>query len=472
MSIGNSPQRYERRITPIERLFTRSPFSIVTMVVRIRGHVTEAMLRDALAKVNRRHPNLRVRIIEDENGDPRFTSDGAKAIPIEVLPRESDEQWIEVLEKTSQVPFKFAERPPIRFILLASPDKADLVIVSHHMICDGLSLAYLARDLMVHLGDPSRELDVLPDPVLVDRDTISGKLSLNPLVRAILRKINRKWQQERIVFDQQDYRDLTAAYWRNFHHSTLPVELTEAHTSDLVARCRAESVTVNTALTAAFVEAQIHVQGMKPSHSSIGIGVSLRDRLRGPVGEAMGFYAGVLTLKYNHHRKGSFWENARRLHRRIKPLLRRQSMLKDPLTWCYLDPTILEAMNFKKLGGLVPADAPRYEKLSTFAARKDVVQRILKRGRMDSLNRVFMGTAVTNLTRLDFQRKHGELELDRLILQPGGAFPLSQVGLVVGAVTCSGKLSLALEYAEEVVDTQTMNQVGEKALELLLKAQS
>ena len=88
---------------------------------------------------------------------------------------------------------------------------------------------------------------------------------------------------------------------------------------------------------------------------------------------------------------------------------------------------------------------------------------------MDSLNRVFMGTAVTNLTRLDFPRKYGELELDRLILQPGGAFPLSQVGLVVGAVTCSGKLSLALEYAEEVVDTSTMQHVKAKALELLLE---
>ncbi|MFC2079119.1 condensation domain-containing protein [Candidatus Bipolaricaulota bacterium] len=467
MSIGNSPQRYERRITPIERLFTRSPFSIVTMVVRIRGHVTEAMLRDALAKVNRRHPNLRVRIVEDDTCNPWFTSEGVESIPVEVAPRESDDQWIEVLEKTSQVPFEFDERPPIRFILLASPDKADLVIVSHHIICDGLSLAYLARDLMVHLGDPSRELDVLPDPVLVDRDTIPGELALNPVVKAVLRRINKKWYQERVIFDQEDYRELTAAYWRDFQHSTLPVELTEAQTSDLVARCRAESVTVNTALTAAFVEAQILVQGMKPFHSSIGIGVSLRDRLRGPAGEAMGFYAGVLTLKYNHFRKSSFWENARRLHRRIKPLLRRQGMLKDPLTWCHLDPTILEAMNFKKLGGLVSPDATRHKKLTSFAKREDVVQGMLKRGRMDSLDRIFMGTAVTNLTRLDFPRQYGELELDRLILQPGGAFPLSQVGLVVGAVTCSGKLSLVLEYAEEAAGASTMRRVSEKALELL-----
>ena len=57
--------KYERKITPLERFFTRSPFSIVTMVARIRGRVTEDMLRSAVYKVRQRHPNLRVRITED-----------------------------------------------------------------------------------------------------------------------------------------------------------------------------------------------------------------------------------------------------------------------------------------------------------------------------------------------------------------------------------------------------------------------
>jgi hypothetical protein len=58
-------------------------------------------------------------------------------------------------------------------------------------------------------------------------------------------------------------------------------------------------------------------------------------------------------------------------------------------------------------------------------------------------------------------------ELDRLIMQPGGAFPLVNVNLVVGAVTCSGKLSLVVEYAEEANDSSTMEKIKEKALELL-----
>ena len=87
---------------------------------------------------------------------------------------------------------------------------------------------------------------------------------------------------------------------------------------------------------------------------------------------------------------------------------------------------------------------------------------------MDSLDKVFMGTAVTNLTRSDFPRKYGDLELDRLIMKPGGGFPLVTVNLVLGAVTTAGKLSLVIEYVEDNIDIGTMEKIKEEAMESLL----
>ncbi len=83
-----------------------------------------------------------------------------------------------------------------------------------------------------------------------------------------------------------------------------------------------------------------------------------------------------------------------------------------------------------------------------------------------------MGPAITNLGRLDFPKTYGPLELDRLIMQPGGAFTLSHVNLVLGAVTCSGRLSLVVEYAEEAVDTDTMEKIKDKAMHFLLRETS
>ena len=95
--------------------------------------------------------------------------------------------------------------------------------------------------------------------------------------------------------------------------------------------------------------------------------------------------------------------------------------------------------------------------------------KLLQRDKIESLETKHWGVAVTNLGRLDFPKTFGALELDRLIMQPGGAVPLSNVNLVGGAVTCSGKLSLIVEYAEEAVDTATIEKIKDIAMEFLLQ---
>jgi hypothetical protein len=60
-----------------------------------------------------------------------------------------------------------------------------------------------------------------------------------------------------------------------------------------------------------------------------------------------------------------------------------------------------------------------------------------------------------------------QLELDRLIMKPGGGFPLASVNLVLGAVTSAGKLSSAIEYVEDNVNIGTMERIKEEAMESL-----
>lgn len=460
-------KKYERKVSPLERVFNRSPYAIVTMVARIKGNISENLLKDAVSKVQQKHLNLRVRIYEDNDHNLWFTSEGVKEIPIEIVTRESDKHWIDMYHDACKIPFDFEERPAIRFILVHSPEISELIILCHHIICDGMSLAYLARDLMVHLGDPTREVEVLPDPVPMDKDNLPQDVSINAIVKYFINRISKKWKKNEIYFDQEDYKNLNEAYWKIYKHQMLPIELSEAQTSALVDRCRKEGVTVNTALTAAFVGAQSVVQEGKVN-PNILIAGSLRDRLLRPAGEAMGYFAGGVNLKYKYNSKTNFWENARKLHQKVKPLYTNKNLFKELLPWCYLDPGIMESLCYKMIGELVPSDLPRHEKLSTFSNQDDVVSSLLKRQKMDSLDKPFLGTAVTNLTRLDFPKKYGSLELDRLIMNPGGMFPLAIVSLVLGAVTCAGKLSLLIEYAEETIDSQTMEKIKEKALEFLL----
>ena len=217
------------------------------------------------------------------------------------------------------------------------------------------------------------------------------------------------------------------------------------------------------------MSAQYIIQGDKPYHSSLVVAGNVRNVLPKPAGEGMGFFAGSVDLKYKYNRKKSYWENARKLHKKVRSLYTNKNFFNNFLFWSNLDPTILESRNFKALGHLIPPDAPRHDKISTFSQREDVVLKLLKRRNMHSTENIIRGTAITNLTRLEFPRKYGTLELDRLFMNPGGFFPLANINLVLGAVTCAGKLSLVLEYAEEAIDTKTMKKIKEKAIEFLLK---
>jgi NRPS condensation-like uncharacterized protein len=460
---------FERKVSPLERFFRRSPYSIVTMVVRIKGEVTEAMLRSAVSQVRARHPSLRVRIREDSDRVPWFTPEGAGEIPVDVAPRTSGGRWIEVHRAACRIPFDSDRRPAVRFLLVRSGTESELIILCQHSICDGLSLAYLARDIMVWLGNPAQRADALPDPAPIDRDNLPRGVSMNAVIKFFINRINRQWEKDKIYFDQKDYEAIHQAYWANVDQRMVVVELTEDQTSALVDRCRKEGVTVTSALTAAFVGAQLRVQGDKSFHSSVYMAASLRDRLPKPAGEVMGFYAGATTLKFAYDGKSGFWENARRFHKQVGPLYTNQNLFGDLLSWCYLEPAVLEAIHFKKLGSLVDPGHPSHEKLSAYANRNDVVSSILRREKQEKLDRIFMGTAVTNLTRMDFPRCYGTLELDRLILHPGGGFPLSNVNLVLGVVTCSGKLSLVVEYVEQAVDTATVIKVKDAAVAWLLE---
>jgi len=454
-------ERYEREVTPAERFFAHSPYAVVTMVARIRGAVSEDQLAEAVRKVQPRHALLNVRLKQGPDHALRFTSDGVQAIPIKAFDRRADDDWIEILDRETRIPFAFETRPGIRFILVGSPQESEVMILCHHLICDGMSLAYLARDLLVSLGDPDREIERLPVPEPISLANLPPDVRQPGLVRALIGRMNKSWVDERTTFDQGDYEAINAAYYASCQHAILPVEWSREETTALVERCRGQGVTLNSALTAAFCGAQ-RALAVAPYHALIVIAADVRTRLAHPPGEGMGMYAGSVELKFKYRHKESFWQNARRLHKLVQSRSDRK-LFSNLLNWLYLDPTILEAMHFKKLGGLVSRDSERYNRLAAFAVREDVVSKLLKRDQLDTMEAIHWGTAVTNLGRLDFPTSFGGLELERLIFQPGGGIPLSNVGLVVGAVTCSGRLSVVVEHAEQAVDRRSVASIAEQA---------
>ena len=95
----------KRKISAWERMMNHSPYSVVSMLMRIKGQVTEEMLRSAANKVQKRHVLLGVRVEIDQENTPWFTSEGVGEIPIQVQPREGKDSWVKTYDEALQATF-------------------------------------------------------------------------------------------------------------------------------------------------------------------------------------------------------------------------------------------------------------------------------------------------------------------------------------------------------------------------------
>jgi hypothetical protein len=469
MSSENQSNDSGREISPVELFFSKSPYSVITLLARVRGSITEAALKDALAKLQQAHLPLQFRITEDENSQPWFTTEGTREIPCQIIPRNGPQDWIKIVADANLIPYQFETHPALKVILMQSEETCELVLLCHHVLADGLSLAYLMRDLLELLGDPGTEMPVLPVPTPISLRNMPDDIKQSGIAKFFMGRINRKWTESIVHFDQEDYQAIAEAFWSNYNHPSILIELTESETTRFIDRCREENTTVNSALTTAFLGAVSVVIGEEKFQPRTVVAADLRDRIPSSPGEAVGVYAGGLDFKFSYDHKIGFWENTRSFHTKANSLYTNKNLFNEALTWSYLHPTLSEAMTFKKLGSLVPSESPKHEKLFSFSQRDDVVSSILKREKLEDFESIFVGTAITNLTRLDFPVRYGEIELERIIFKPGGAFPLSNIHVLIGAVTCVGKLSLIVEYSDRNFDDESISALKEKALFYLLQ---
>jgi NRPS condensation-like uncharacterized protein len=456
---------YKRKLLAHERRPFRGPNANVVVNARLKGEVSPDLLAAAVRKARQRHRLLDVRVTVDRSGEAWFTSEGAQDIVVKVLPRPSDDRWIETCLEEYRIPHPFEERPPIRFILLRAPEVSDLIIMCHHMMCDAMSLAYLARDVLRYLGDPAQQCEVLPDPPLANGDNIPLHISGSAFAKWSLGRLNKRWESAKVLFDEEDYRNIFDAYWRHYTPRAYALEFSEAQTRRLVVRCREEEVTVNTALLAALMAAQYAAQGRAERYlRRVGTAMDIRKHLIEDPGEAFGFYAGgvILDLKYAPHRP--FWDSARDLHRKLNRELKPKAVLSKILAFDHMAPTLYDALMFKRYGKLVQPDQSRYDKLSVFSARHDALASFVKARRQDQVR---VGLVLSNLTRLDFPRQYGQLALDKMMFL-GAATRSYQKA--VGVVTASGKLTMMVSHVEQSVDSRTMADFRTSLLDVLARA--
>ncbi len=399
----------------------------VTLSATIKGSFPIDLLTEALAWLQLRHSRLRVKIVALHQNQPQFSLENVPPIPLRVIERQGEEHWCQEMVEELRHPLSWNEEPLLRVLLLHSSDVSNLIITFHHCIGDGLSGAYLIRDILQFIGEPDIPRELLPDLPPVDeiipditKNVVGENLNDSIDTESILTKTYRK--------NQQNNTPDTLAI-RLFHWT-----LSSAETTKLVARCREEKTTVHGALCAAFLLA-IAAEIKSPDEIILRCHtpVNIRNYLTINVGENLGEYITRPITNHQLTQKTNFWNLAREVKYKLNQLVADGKLFDD-----VLKARALLSNNSNKGGE--NSDA------------RDI-------GGMD--------LAITNLGNLNIKQQFGKLQLQDLYLMATGPKSLP---LLIGIATLQEKMCFICRYQESLVPGANAYNIKNTAMEQLLTA--
>lgn len=412
-------------------------FSIVACFT---GEPDETALRLALGRLREYYPMAALRL-DDEHGEPCFTSAGVPGFPLRVAEQIHEGTWQQVATQELGNNFDLAKGPLIRAVLLkrrisqsASAIGADLVLTFHHGIADGMSGVYFLRDLLYLLNDPQANLPAMPQPPdLLSLIPATAKRSLS-LKAQILGMKSGLWLMQhfppfRLLFPPADRLIEGRPPWRHF--GLVSRCLTQAQTSRLAALCREMGTSVHAAICTAWLRAWLEINpGIRNWKRAISCPVNLRGLLKIDNTFGMAMTNAIITADCRPSR--DFWEIARE----IKNRLNQDSQLGRVYRWVL---TMVGLMNSspEAMRQAVPAFATQ------------------------PVNYDF---SISNLGRLSLPAQNGSLKLESIY---GPIVNTSEQELTVGISTACDQLTMTLIYRDFVLNPAEAEKMADKAVNIL-----
>jgi len=438
-------QIFQRKLLS-ERIFLGRPANYAIMVARIQGDFSKAQLRETLSKLRKKHPLLATRIIFDESNIAWLHNEGVPEIPIVEIPRTKEDQWIDLMIQEHHHVFPIQQGPLIRIILVKGKDSVDLIINSYHAISDGLSLAYLIRDILETLSHPNGIMMKELYPPQLRKENIPGKGNRDILTKILIKLVNKFWTKRKTQFTQQDYKTLTKTFWAKNTCQIIAWQLNPFQTSKLITLCKEKGVTVNTALLTAFLLCKAHLQDNNREFTmKVHMPIDIRDRLKIPAGEAFGFYAQTLHFKLNVSQTTPFWKLARKFNQIIHSEIQKEKNIFNLFKVAEIDPDLL--------------DSTYYQKYGLFENKWS--EKLVKGMGIDELIANF---SITNIGNLPFSTHYGDLTLEAIY---GPSVILDIIEQIVGVATIGGKLNILLTFDEKFMSKDTSLALKRNFMELL-----
>ncbi|MDR3372912.1 MAG: amino acid adenylation domain-containing protein, partial [Ancalomicrobiaceae bacterium] len=185
----------QERLWVIQRLFPDSGAYNVPLLLDIAGPLDEAALGRALVALEGRHHALRLRVVDHEAGPrQRLQPPGGLQLVVVDLSAAPDPATAVHERQMAEIvrPFRLETENGARaFLLRQGPEHCWLMMVLHHSICDGWSLATLYRDLGALYACETVGAAPLPPPLRCFEDEAAERRAFASSVEG--QKLVKRW---------------------------------------------------------------------------------------------------------------------------------------------------------------------------------------------------------------------------------------------------------------------------------------
>ena len=323
MTRGTLLERTGRPLGDLEKLFWATSLeSNINWVqpIQVSGTVNSGDLREALDRLQARHPLLSVSVISDENSVPHFRSSANCPVPLRIVNRTNDLTWIGEAESEINEPMDPARPPLLRAVFVQGEQTSEILLCGTHCNIDGVSIIVIVKDLLLALaklpGPPTLPLQLPFENLFAPLrgSELPGEWEDN-FRRPIEGHSEPKMEMTNAITEVAP--PFRIAFWR----------LDSDHTRKLVESCRKEGVTMHAAVCAAFLSA-FGKQSQNSDNRFVRCAspINLREACP-PVGEDVGVYISMFVLCMPLDLPTNIWELARSVREQLNQAKKMQNLV-------------------------------------------------------------------------------------------------------------------------------------------------
>ena len=296
-----------RKLSAIEHVIDGN----IVYFVQLEGTIDATRLRHALSCVQRKHPALRTLIRKERDG-LYYEEDCAPPVPLRVALRLEDNQYRTECQRELTTVFPY-DQPQLRAVCLQAGQETDLLLATSHRICDGMSMLTIVREVLRLLHTDE---ELMPYTAITTQDMIGDY------------RPPQHWKRRLKASFLNGLLGLIPESRRTPENNEYSLEwcADRAFSDALKQRCKAEGVSIHSALVVALDRALSTVLGKRSPAWIESPMDARRGRLAALKSDMLFFGGGSLKIRTGQATQTEFWGRVRevneQLHKDIEQELR------------------------------------------------------------------------------------------------------------------------------------------------------